>query len=69
MVERESRRVRDRYVKLNEISRRVAAGIWDLDTVFQEVVDGARTLTNARYGAVGVCPSPNPPKEGVGSVS
>ena len=54
MVERESRRVRDRYVKLNEISRRVAAGIWDLDTVFQEVVDGARTLTNARYGAVGV---------------
>ncbi len=54
MVERESRRVRDRYVKLNEISRRVAAGIWDLDTVFQEVVDGARTLANARYGAVGV---------------
>ena len=38
---------------MSEVSRRITES-WDLDTVLQEVVDGARSLTDARYGAVGV---------------
>ena len=50
---REIERLRARLVKMCEVSRRITES-WDLDTVLQEVVDGARSLTDARYGAVGV---------------
>ena len=49
----EIERLRVRLAKMSEASRRVTES-WDLDTVLQEVVDGARSLTDARYGAVGV---------------
>ena len=38
---------------MSEVSRRINQS-WDLNTVLQEVVDGARSLTDARYGVVGV---------------
>ena len=38
---------------MSEVSRRITES-WDLDTLLQEVVDGARSLSDARYGAVGV---------------
>ena len=46
-------RLRARLAMMSEVSRRITQS-WDLNTVLQEVVDGARTLTDARYGAVGV---------------
>ena len=49
----EVERLRARVAKMSEVSRRITES-WDLDTVLQEVVDGARSLTDARYGAVGV---------------
>ena len=49
----EIERLRARLAKMSEVSRRVTES-WELDTVLQEVVDGARSLTDARYGAVGV---------------
>ena len=42
-----------RVAKMSEVMSRITES-WDLDTVLQEVVDGARVLTGARYGAVGV---------------
>ena len=42
-----------RFARMSEVSRRITE-IWDLDAVLQEIVDGARSLTSARYGAVGV---------------
>ncbi len=53
MEAREFERMRLRVAKLSEVSRRITES-WDLDTVLQEVVDGARALTEARYGAIGV---------------
>ncbi len=50
---REIERQRARLATLSRVSRRITES-WDLDTVLQEVVDGARSLTDARYGAVGV---------------
>ena len=50
---REIERLRARVTTMSEVSRRITES-WDLDTVLQEVVDGARSLTDARYGAVGV---------------
>ena len=38
---------------MSEVSRRIIQSR-DLDTVLQEVVDGSRSLTNARYGALTV---------------
>ena len=52
-LKREIETLRARVTKMSEVSRRVTE-IWDLDAVLQEIVDGARTLTDARYGAVGV---------------
>ena len=52
-LKREIETLRSRFAKVSEVNRRVAE-IWDLDAVLQEIVDGARTLTDARYGAVGV---------------
>ena len=48
---REVDRLRSRLAMMSEVSRRVTKS-WDLNTVLQEVVDGARSLTDARYGAV-----------------
>ena len=50
---REIERLRARVTTMSEVSRRITES-WNLDTVLQEVVDGARSLTDARYGAVGV---------------
>ncbi len=52
-LRRENETLRARLARLSEVSLRVTASL-DLDTVLQEVVDGARSLTGARYGAVGV---------------
>ena len=52
-LRREIRSLHARFAKLGQVSRGIAE-IWDLDDVLQEIVDGARVLTNARYGAVGV---------------
>ena len=50
---READRLRARLAMMSEVSRRITQS-WDINTVLQEVVDGARSLTDARYGAVGV---------------
>ena len=42
---------RDRLARLSEASRRITEDL-DLDTVLQEVVDGARSLTGARRGCL-----------------
>jgi len=52
-LRREIETLRTRFDRMSEISRR-ANESWDLDAVLQEIVDGARSLTDARYGAVGV---------------
>ena len=52
-LRREIRTLRARVDKMSEVSRRVTE-IWDLNVVLQEIVDGARSLTDARHGAVGV---------------
>ena len=50
---REIDRLRARFAAMSEASRRITRSL-DLDTVLQEIVDGARSLTDARYGAVGM---------------
>ena len=50
---REIDRLRARFAKLSEVTRRITGGS-DLDSVLQEVVDAACVLTDARHGAVGV---------------
>ncbi len=45
--------LRRRLFKLSEVSRRVMESL-DLGSVLQEVVDGARSLTDARYGALAI---------------
>ena len=50
---REIDRQRARVAAMSEASRRVTRSL-DLDTVLQEIVDGARSLADARYGAVGM---------------
>ena len=50
---REIDRQRARVAAMSEMSRRVTRSL-DLDTVLQEIVDGARSLADARYGAVGM---------------
>ena len=52
-LRRENQTLRTRLLKMSEVSRRVTESL-DLDTVLQEVVDGARLLTGARYGALAV---------------
>ncbi len=52
-LRREVETLRARFTKMSEVGRRITE-IWDLDVVLQEIVDGARTLTDAKYGAVGV---------------
>ena len=52
-LRQEIRILRARFAKMSEVSQRITQG-WNLNTVLREVVDGARSLTDARYGAVGV---------------
>ena len=52
-LRREIENLRARVAKMSEVSRRITES-WDLDTVLREVVEGARSLTDARYGAVGM---------------
>ena len=52
-LRREIETLRTRLLKMSEVSRRVTESL-DLDTVLQEVVDGGRSLTGARYGALAV---------------
>ena len=47
----QDREVRDRLSRLSAASSRINESL-DLDTVLQEVVDGARVLTNSRYGVL-----------------
>lgn len=49
----ENQTLRSRLERLSDVSLRVTESL-DLDTVLQEVVDGARTLTSAQYGALAV---------------
>ena len=50
-LEHESPTLLDRLSKLNEASLRINESL-DFDTVLQGVIDSARSLTNARYGAL-----------------
>ena len=43
--------LRERFLRLNQAMLRMSGSIDDPDTVLQEVVDGARSLMRARYGA------------------
>ena len=43
--------LRNRLSRLSEASLRITESL-DLDTILQGVIDGARTLTDARYGAL-----------------
>ena len=43
--------LRNRLSKLSEASRRINESL-DLDTVLQEILDSARSLTDARYGVI-----------------
>ena len=48
---RENESLRERISALSAASLRVGASL-DLDTVLHEVVESARALTGARYGAI-----------------
>ena len=50
-LRREIATLRDRLSGLSEASLRISRSL-DLDTVLQGVIDGARSLTRARYGAL-----------------
>ena len=50
-LRRENQELRDRLTRLSEASLRIIESI-DFDAVIQEVIDGARSLTGARYGAL-----------------
>ena len=50
-LQQEVNSLRDRLTKLSQASIRITQNL-DLDTVLQEVIDSARSLTNARYGAL-----------------
>ena len=50
-LRRENEALRDRLSRLSEASLRISRSL-DLDTVLQGVIDGACSLTKARYGAL-----------------
>ena len=50
-LRRENEALRERLSGLSEASLRISRSL-DLDTVLQGVIDGARSLTGARYGAL-----------------
>ena len=50
---RENQELRERLARLSQASLRINESL-DFDTVLQEVVDNARSLTASRYGAITV---------------
>ena len=50
-LRRENEALRDRLSRLSEASLRISRSL-DVDTVLQGVIDGACSLTRARYGAL-----------------
>ena len=52
-LKREIEALRTRLLRMGEVSRRITESL-NLETVLQEVVDCACSLTNARYGALSV---------------
>ena len=50
---------RDRLSRLSQASLRINESL-DLDTVLQEVVDSARSLTGSRYGVLTTLDGPDP---------
>ena len=52
-LKREIESLRTRLLRMSEVNRRITESL-DLETVLQEVVDGACSLTEARYGALSV---------------
>ena len=50
-LRRENEALRDRLSGLSEASLRISRSL-DVDTVLQRVIDGACSLTRARYGAL-----------------
>ncbi len=50
-LQRESAALRERLSRLSQASRRINESL-DFDKVLQDVVDSARELTGARYGAI-----------------
>ena len=52
-LKREIEALRTRLLRMSEVSRRITESL-DLETVLQEVVDCACSLTEARYGALSV---------------
>ena len=63
---RENQALRERLSRLSEASLRINESL-DPDTVLQEVMDNARTLTGARFGSIttlddgGGCWTSSPP--------
>ena len=52
-LQKEIENLRERLSRLSRASLRIAGGL-DPDAVLQETVDGARSLTGARYGVLAV---------------
>ena len=50
-LRQENRELRERLSRLSEASLRISGDL-DFDTVLQEVLDSARSLTGARYGVI-----------------
>ena len=63
---RENQSLRQRISALSAASLRVGASL-DLDTVLQEVVESARALTGARYGAIATIDEAGQPRDFVTS--
>ena len=65
-LRRENALLRDRMSRLSAASLRIAASL-DLDTVLNEVVDGALALTGARYGVIATVDAEGAPGDVVSS--
>ncbi len=65
-LERENEALRERLHRLSEASLRINESL-DFDNVLQEVVDGARALTGARYGVITTMDDAGQPQEFVTS--
>ena len=52
----------DRLLRLSQASLRINESL-DLDTVLQEVADGARVLTVSRYGVITTLDGPGRPSD------
>ena len=64
--DQEIRALRDRLSRLSQASLRITEDL-DFDTVLQEIVDGARSLTSSRYGAITIFGDGGQPSDFIGS--